>query len=190
MRNLALLVPIAGGELRESRGPGLCCAEELLPADAERRRHEDRSGRGCAATAGPLPRRRRDRRTRRRRRQTLRHRVRRGATRALESALPVPGRRRLQTAWCARPSVSRRSAPIRGLARGFAVVSTDTGHKSEAVFDRSYDVDQQASVDFRAFRDRRRHRSSEADRSQVLRQARRLLVLHGLLYPAVAKRWS
>src|SRR5579864_8602444 len=34
-----------------------------------------------------------------------------------------------------------------GLARGFAVVSTDTGHKG-AVFDRTYDVDQQASLDF------------------------------------------
>src|SRR5215469_4746110 len=34
-----------------------------------------------------------------------------------------------------------------GLARGFAVVSTDTGHKG-TTFDRSYDVDQQASIDF------------------------------------------
>lgn len=34
-----------------------------------------------------------------------------------------------------------------GLARGFAVVSTDTGHKGTA-FDRTYDVDQQASLDF------------------------------------------
>ena len=34
-----------------------------------------------------------------------------------------------------------------GLARGFAVVSTDTGHKGSA-FDRTYDVDQQASPDF------------------------------------------
>ena len=33
------------------------------------------------------------------------------------------------------------------LARGFAVVSTDTGHKG-ATFDRSYDADQQASLDF------------------------------------------
>jgi feruloyl esterase len=33
------------------------------------------------------------------------------------------------------------------LARGFAVVSTDSGHKGET-FDRSYDVDQQASLDF------------------------------------------
>lgn len=37
------------------------------------------------------------------------------------------------------------------LARGFAVVSTDSGHQSEAVFDRSYDVDQQASIDFAHF---------------------------------------
>jgi tannase/feruloyl esterase len=35
-----------------------------------------------------------------------------------------------------------------GLARGFAVVSTDTGHKGATTFDRSYDVDQQASLDF------------------------------------------
>lgn len=34
-----------------------------------------------------------------------------------------------------------------GLARGFAVVSTDTGHKG-STFDRSYDADQQASLDF------------------------------------------
>lgn len=34
-----------------------------------------------------------------------------------------------------------------GLARGFAVVSTDTGHKG-STFDRTYDVDQQASIDF------------------------------------------
>jgi hypothetical protein len=34
-----------------------------------------------------------------------------------------------------------------GLARGFAVVSTDTGHKG-STFDRTYDVDQQASLDF------------------------------------------
>ena len=34
-----------------------------------------------------------------------------------------------------------------GLARGFAVVSTDTGHKG-TTFDRTYDVDQQASLDF------------------------------------------
>jgi hypothetical protein len=34
-----------------------------------------------------------------------------------------------------------------GLARGFAVVSTDTGHKG-TTFDRSYDADQQASLDF------------------------------------------
>ncbi len=34
-----------------------------------------------------------------------------------------------------------------GLARGFAVVSTDTGHKGTA-FDRTYDADQQASLDF------------------------------------------
>jgi feruloyl esterase len=33
------------------------------------------------------------------------------------------------------------------LARGFAVVSTDSGHKGDT-FDRSYDVDQQASLDF------------------------------------------
>jgi hypothetical protein len=33
------------------------------------------------------------------------------------------------------------------LARGFAVVSTDTGHKG-ATFDRTYDADQQASIDF------------------------------------------
>lgn len=38
-----------------------------------------------------------------------------------------------------------------GLARGFAVVSTDSGHRSDAVFDRSYDVDQQASIDFAHF---------------------------------------
>lgn len=38
-----------------------------------------------------------------------------------------------------------------GLKRGFAVVSTDTGHQSDAVFDRSYDVDQQASIDFAHF---------------------------------------
>jgi feruloyl esterase len=38
-----------------------------------------------------------------------------------------------------------------GLARGFAVVSTDSGHQSDAVFDRSYDVDQQASIDFAHF---------------------------------------
>ena len=34
-----------------------------------------------------------------------------------------------------------------GLDRGFAVVSTDTGHKG-ATFDRTYDADQQASLDF------------------------------------------
>jgi hypothetical protein len=34
-----------------------------------------------------------------------------------------------------------------GLARGFAVVSTDTGHKG-ATFDTTYNVDQQASLDF------------------------------------------
>jgi hypothetical protein len=34
-----------------------------------------------------------------------------------------------------------------GLSRGFAVVSTDTGHKG-ATFDISYNVDQQASLDF------------------------------------------
>jgi hypothetical protein len=34
-----------------------------------------------------------------------------------------------------------------GLARGFAVVSTDTGHKG-STFDRTYDADQQASIDF------------------------------------------
>src|SRR5438477_8864522 len=33
-----------------------------------------------------------------------------------------------------------------GLARGFAVVSTDTGHEG-ATFDRTYDLDQQASID-------------------------------------------
>jgi hypothetical protein len=34
-----------------------------------------------------------------------------------------------------------------GLARGFAVASTDSGHKG-ATFDTSYNVDQQASLDF------------------------------------------
>ncbi len=34
-----------------------------------------------------------------------------------------------------------------GLARGFAVVSTDSGHKG-STFDRTYDADQQASLDF------------------------------------------
>jgi feruloyl esterase len=34
-----------------------------------------------------------------------------------------------------------------GLARGFAVVSTDTGHKG-TTFDTSYNIDQQASLDF------------------------------------------
>ena len=38
-----------------------------------------------------------------------------------------------------------------GLARGFAVVSTDTGHKSDSNFDRSYDADQQSSIDFAHF---------------------------------------
>ena len=47
-----------------------------------------------------------------------------------------------------RPPVgSAASGDNPGLARGFAVVSTDTGHKG-ATFDRSYDVDQQASLDF------------------------------------------
>jgi feruloyl esterase len=36
---------------------------------------------------------------------------------------------------------------IPGLARGFAVVSTDSGHKG-ATFDTTYNVDQQASLDF------------------------------------------
>jgi feruloyl esterase len=35
-----------------------------------------------------------------------------------------------------------------GLARGFAVVSTDTGHQSQAVFDASFMQEQQASLDF------------------------------------------
>jgi feruloyl esterase len=35
-----------------------------------------------------------------------------------------------------------------GLARGFAVVSTDTGHQGTGAFDASFQRDQQASVDF------------------------------------------
>jgi len=47
-----------------------------------------------------------------------------------------------------RPAVGSAAAGDNpGLARGFAVVSTDTGHKGTA-FDRSYDADQQASLDF------------------------------------------
>ncbi|HJZ79656.1 MAG TPA: tannase/feruloyl esterase family alpha/beta hydrolase [Pyrinomonadaceae bacterium] len=47
-----------------------------------------------------------------------------------------------------RPPVGAAAAgDVPGIARGFAVVSTDTGHKG-ATFDRTYDVDQQASIDF------------------------------------------
>lgn len=47
-----------------------------------------------------------------------------------------------------RPPVGAAAAgDVTGIARGFAVVSTDTGHKG-TTFDRSYDVDQQASIDF------------------------------------------
>ena len=47
-----------------------------------------------------------------------------------------------------RPPVGGAAAgDVPGIARGFAVVSTDTGHKG-ATFDRTYDVDQQASIDF------------------------------------------
>ena len=35
-----------------------------------------------------------------------------------------------------------------GLARGFAVVSTDTGHQGRGAFDGSFMQDQQASLDF------------------------------------------
>ena len=76
-----------------------------------------------------------------------------------------------------------------GLARGFAVVSTDTGHKSETNFDRSYDADQQASIDFTTSRSatspssRRRWSPSTTARQRstpTSRAARR----------AAAKRWS
>ena len=47
-----------------------------------------------------------------------------------------------------RPPIGAAAAgDVPGIARGFAVVSTDTGHKG-ATFDRTYDVDQQASIDF------------------------------------------
>jgi len=47
-----------------------------------------------------------------------------------------------------RPPVGNAAAgDMPGIARGFAVVSTDTGHKG-ATFDRTYDADQQASIDF------------------------------------------
>jgi hypothetical protein len=47
-----------------------------------------------------------------------------------------------------RPSVGATAAGDKpGLARGFTVVSTDTCHEG-VTFDRTYDVDQQASPDF------------------------------------------
>ena len=45
------------------------------------------------------------------------------------------------------PMGAAAAGDVPGIARGFAVVSTDTGHKG-ATFDRTYDVDQQASIDF------------------------------------------
>jgi hypothetical protein len=47
-----------------------------------------------------------------------------------------------------RPPVGMRNTETPALAEGFAVVSTDTGHQSEAAFDNSFFRDQQAALNF------------------------------------------
>ena len=76
--------------------------------------------------SGALPRRGRDRAAHRPQRQAVRHRLRAGAARRLERPVPVPGRRRpeRQRRPAARRQVAAATTPA--LARGFAVVSTDT----------------------------------------------------------------
>ena len=62
------------------------------------------------------------------------------------------------------------------LARGFAVVSTDTGHKG-AVFDASFMKDQLASLDFAYIADWPRDSAVERNHRAVLRAAREAFLL-------------
>ena len=79
-----------------------------------------------------LPARRHDRSAHRRRGGELRDRVRAGVAGELERPLPVPGRRRLERIRADRRSAASAAGGSPALARGFAVVSTDTGHRGAA----------------------------------------------------------
>ena len=70
-----------------------------------------------------------------------------------------------------------------GLARGFAVVSTDTGHKAKSgAFDFSFQKDQQAALDFAYQANAEVAEVSQTDHRALLRQARVLLLLRWLLH--------
>ena len=94
----------------------------------------------CRLDAHPRP-------PHRRRRQELRHRLRAGAAGRLERALPLPGRRRPERhRWRRRSAGQAQGDPA--LARGFAVVTTDTGHQGQVLRRLASWPDQQASLDF------------------------------------------
>jgi Tannase and feruloyl esterase len=66
-----------------------------------------------------------------------------------------------------------------GLARGFAVASTDSGHTG-ATFDTTYNIDQQAR--FRPDRRRARCGTCQADHHAVLRPTTPILLLRWMLH--------
>ncbi len=66
--------------------------------------------------------------------------------------------------------------------RGYAVVSTDTGHKSHnGAFDFSFEKDQQAYLDFAYQANIQVAALAKQIVAQVLRQARGIFVFHRLL---------
>ena len=134
-------------------------AEGSSPAGRSRRRA------AADQASGLLPRGWRARSTHGRRRQAVRHRLRARTARRLERPLPVSGRRRLerQRADAAR-APSHRARRRRSL-RGFAVVSTDTGHTGQSGFDASFMQEQQAASTSRI-------RPSDASRCSPSRSSR------------------
>ncbi|MGC4050131.1 MAG: tannase/feruloyl esterase family alpha/beta hydrolase [Paludibaculum sp.] len=79
------------------------------------------------------------------------------------------------------PLGAQAAGAVPGLARGFAVVNTDSGHTGTGAFDASFLQDQQASLDFAYVAVGRGGAGREADHCALLRPAGGAFVFFGLL---------
>ena len=112
----------------------------------------------------------------------LRHRIRARAAGELERPIPVPGRRGLERLGPDRRSAASAAGERSGLARGFAVVSTDTGHQGRGAIRRQLHAGPAGEPRLRVRRDRPRGGRRQAHHRAALRQAAGSFVLRGMLH--------
>ena len=109
------------------------------------------------------------------------HRLRACAAGGLERPIPVPGWRWAQRIGPERRWARRRRVSGPALARGFAVVSTDTGHQGTRRVRRQLQTGPAGEPRLRLRRDRTRGGGREAHHRAALRQAAGPFVLRGVL---------